>query len=263
MLVEPLNYCHDTDSLVHLLDARIKFIGTLAFVLAVTATPNGEWGAFAVLFGIFLGLTLLARIGPVAILRRSVIALPFLLIVLVSIPFTQGGKALFSVSILRWTLPITSEGIEMFISVALKSWLSVLIVGLLLYTTPFTELVRGMQHLGLPAVLINIVSSMYRYLFVLLDEAERLERARASRSADPGGKGGGALIWQAKVLGGMIGSLFMRSYERSERIYQAMLSRNFAGEIRSLQERALGRKDLLLMTVFLSLLFVVEIWANL
>lgn len=263
MLVESLDRRCDIESPIRRLDARIKFIGALAFVLAVTATPNGEWRAFAALFCLLLGLTLAAQILLVTLFRRSAIALPFLLIVLVSTLFTRSGKVLFSLSVLRWTLPITGGGIEMFVSVALKSWLSVLVVGLLLHTTPFTDLVSGIQRLGLPPVLINIVSFMYRYLFVLLDEAERLERARASRSADPQGDSGRAIVWRAKVLGGMIGSLFIRSYERSERIYQAMLSRNFGGEIRSLKGSTLGYRDLLLMAVFLSVLVVLEIWANL
>ena len=71
------------------------------------------------------------------------------------------------------------------------------------------------------------ISFMYRYLFVLVDEAMRLQTARDARSVGAGR----TLFWRAKVLGGMIGCLFIRSYERSERIYAAMLSRGYAGEV--------------------------------
>jgi cobalt/nickel transport system permease protein len=103
----------------------------------------------------------------------------------------------------------------------------VLVSGLLVTTTPFPELLQGMRALHIPDILVAIISFTYRYLFVLVDEALRLQTARDARSAGPGG----TVLWRAKVLGGMIGSLFIRSYERSERIYQAMVSRGYAGQV--------------------------------
>jgi cobalt/nickel transport system permease protein len=83
--------------------------------------------------------------------------------------------------------------------------------------------------------MVAIIGFMYRYLGVISDEAARMNRARASRSADPGdGRGGGSLRWRGAVTGHMVGSLFLRSYERSERIYAAMQSRGFDGELRYL-----------------------------
>jgi cobalt/nickel transport system permease protein len=99
----------------------------------------------------------------------------------------------------------------------------------LVATTPFPELLRATRVLHAPAVLAATMSFMYRYLFVLVNEAMRLQTAREARSAGPGR----SLLWRARVLGGMIGSLFIRSYERSERIYAAMLARGFTGEIRT------------------------------
>jgi cobalt/nickel transport system permease protein len=70
---------------------------------------------------------------------------------------------------------------------------------------------------------------MYRFLAVIGDEATRMNRARASRSASRDGRGGGSLIWRGRVTGSLVGSLFIRSYERSERVYAAMLSRGYDG----------------------------------
>ena len=81
-------------------------------------------------------------------------------------------------------------------------------------------------------MLVSIVAFMYRYVFVLVDEAQRLLRARAARSAGVGAGTGGTIAWRARVSGGMAGSLFLRTYERSERIYLAMLARGFDGEVR-------------------------------
>ena len=119
-----------------------------------------------------------------------------------------------------------------------------------------------MKSLGLPKVMVSVISFMYRYIFVVVDEAMRLSMARDSRSAAPAGQGGGTLLWRAKVLGGMIGTLFLRSYERSERIYAAMLSRSFTGEIHTMKNTALQQKDVITLAAFLTLLVAVEVMAH-
>jgi cobalt/nickel transport system permease protein len=99
----------------------------------------------------------------------------------------------------------------------------------------------------MPQVLVSIISLMSRYLGFLADEATRMSRARASRSADPDGHGGGSLVWRAKVTGAMVGSLFLRSYERGERIYAAMQARGFEGEFRHLHRRGMQAPDYALL----------------
>ncbi len=102
---------------------------------------------------------------------------------------------------------------------------------------------EGLRRLHLPRIMVAIIGFMYRYLAVLTDEATRLNRARASRSAVVAGRGGGSVAWRASVVGGMVGSLFIRSYERSERVYAAMQARGFEGEFRTLGGRALTRRE--------------------
>jgi cobalt/nickel transport system permease protein len=101
-----------------------------------------------------------------------------------------------------------------------------------------------MRSLRFPRILVAIVSFMWRYIFVLVDEAMRLSRARDARSAvQPGRKSGGSIPWRAKVVGGMAGNLFIRSYSRSERIYQAMEARGYQGELRTLASPHLHTYD--------------------
>jgi cobalt/nickel transport system permease protein len=217
-------------SLVHRLDPRLKLLATVTYVLAATSTPPGAWLALATLAGLALAAVGLARIPLAEALKRSSIALPFAAIVAISLPFTHGGQVVWAWSIGGLRLTITDAGLILFATVVVKSWLSVMVSGLLVATTRFPDLVLALRALRVPAMLATTISFMVRYLFVLADEAMRLMTARAARSA---GKGG-SLIWHAQVLGGMIGSLFIRSYERSERIYAAMVSRGFAGEMRTL-----------------------------
>jgi cobalt/nickel transport system permease protein len=250
------------DSLVHRLDPRVKLIATLAFILAATATPPLAWPAFSVLLMLVLGLIWAARLSLVVGLRRSMIFIPFTLVVALSIPFTTAGEPVFRLHLFSQPFTITDQGLLMFWAVVLRAWLSVLAAGLLTSTTHFVELLRAMKSLGVPKAMVSVISFMYRYIFVLVDEAMRLSVARDSRSADPDGRGGGTLLWRAQVLGGMIGTLFLRSYERSERIYAAMLSRGFRGEIHTLEDASLQQKDVLTLAAFLTLLLAVEATAH-
>jgi len=126
---------------------------------------------------------------------------------------------------------------------------------LLAFTTPFHELIDALRELRLPRIIVAIISFMYRYLGVLAGEAGRMNRARAARSAAaPDGRTGGGLRWRAQVTGAMVGSLFIRSYERSERVYAAMQARGFEADFRHLAMRRLRGSELLAFGAFVLLL---------
>ena len=112
--------------------------------------------------------------------------------------------------------------------------------------TPFSDLLYGLQQLKVPKTLIAIIGLMWRYLFLISDEVTRMIRARKSRSTARQGPrlAGGSLWWRARVTGGMAGSLFLRSIERSDRVYAAMLSRGYNGEQKSITSNALSVKEL-------------------
>jgi cobalt/nickel transport system permease protein len=150
---------------------------------------------------------------------------------------------------------MSAEGLRIFTTVALKSWLSVQAALLLTYTTPFHDLLDAMRELRVPRIFVAIIGFMYRYLAVLGDEAQRLMRARASRSAEPeDGRGGGSIAWRAQVTGNLVGSLFLRTYERSERIYAAMQARGFEGTFRHMELRAIRPAEWVTLAVGLVLL---------
>jgi cobalt/nickel transport system permease protein len=111
--------------------------------------------------------------------------------------------------------------------------------------------------------MVAIISFMYRYLGVLGDEAQRMNRARASRSAArPGRRAGGSLLWRGRVTGAMVGSLFLRSYERSERVYSAMLARGFDGELRYLPGPGLEARAIVLFGLAIAALVAFELAAH-
>jgi cobalt/nickel transport system permease protein len=111
-----------------------------------------------------------------------------------------------------------------------KAWLSILFLILLTSTTTFSNILKALEHLKMPRVLVMIMSFMYRYIFVLTDEVMRMKQARDSRNFGEGGR----RLWQIRTVGNMIGTLFIRSYERGERVYAAMVARGFDGHSRTM-----------------------------
>jgi cobalt/nickel transport system permease protein len=194
--------------------------------------------------------------------RKAFFALPFMLAAL-PLVFTRTGDPLGTIDIGPLTLTISGEGLRQFTTIAIKSWVSVQAALLLSFTTPFHDLVDGLRELRLPRIIVAIISFMYRYLDVLGDEAARMNRAKASRSAVVAGRGGGPVRWRASVTGHMVGSLFLRSYERSERIYAAMQARGSDGELRHLAGPALTTRSLAVFVVAMAALVVFEIAAHL
>jgi cobalt/nickel transport system permease protein len=167
------------------------------------------------------------------------------------------------VQVFRWEVAITDAGLVRFVSIFFKSWLSVQMAVVLTASTRFPALLQAMRSLHLPKILVSIIGFTYRYIFVIGDEVLRLLRARAARSGAPDGRGGGSVFWRARVTGGMAGSLFLRSIERSERIYDAMLARGYDGEVRSLRPPTLWSHDVLVALSFALVLVVIQVLARL
>lgn len=265
MHIHFLDPYHDGRSLIHHLDARVKLLLVVAFILATSLTPVGAWPIYILLLAILLAVELLSEEGILFYLKRSLLALPFVLAALPVI-FTMPGPPLFSFSLGTWQIQASLTGLERFISVLLKSWISVQMAVVLTTTTPFPDLLKGMRALRLPRLLVAVISLMWRYMFVLADETLRLNRARAARSGesgDPERKSGGTFAWRARVTGGMAGNLFMRSFDRSDRIYVAMLSRGYDGEVRSLPQPGLPSSTWFILAGGLLVLFIISLVAQL
>jgi len=230
---------------VHRLDPRVKLALAGLFVVTAALTPDRGWVAFGLLEGLVLSAEVLSRVGLVLIQRRSAIALPFALAALTT-AFSTPGRELLTLSLPGGPWVLTDAGLLRFASIVVRSYLSVQAAVLLAATTPFPDLLWGMRALHVPRTLVAIGGFLYRYLFVLADEAMRLMRARRARSAAPDGGGGRSVFWRARVTGAMAGTLFIRSYERSERIYAAMVARGYDGEVRTLSPPSLRPLDWLI-----------------
>jgi cobalt/nickel transport system permease protein len=235
-------YTH-RESFLHRLDPRVKVVITVLYIISNAILPDGAWAAFGLSWLLILTVNWLSDLGIDYTFRRSFVALPFALAA-VSAIFSPQGQPLAHWSVAGLSLAPTDFGLIRFGSIMLRSWLSVQAAILLVAVTQFPDLIHAFEHLHVPAVLTTIIAFLYRYLFVLTDEVMRLLRARTARSAAlPGVKSGRTIFWRARVAGNMAGQLFLRSYERSDRIYNAMLARGYKGRMRTLRAHVMTRRD--------------------
>jgi cobalt/nickel transport system permease protein len=230
----------------HGLAPQIRLICTLLFVFATSFTPNGHYGTWAVYA---LGLAAMITISQITfsvLIQRVAIESVFMGVVLLGTLFREGGDILW-----QWGwLQVTTEGITVLGSVAIKALLSLSMLNLLVMTTAIADLLNALIVLKMPPLLVAILSSMYRYLGVLIDEFETMRRAALSRNLMNNPR------WQRLIIGNTIGSLFIRTYERAERISQSMLARGYQGIAAIADSPAIQSRDrvfLVLMIAFLSL----------
>jgi len=244
----------ERDSFLHRLDPRAKIIALLGFIVLIVLTPPAEFIIFAQYGLIILALIFISRLPLVFILKRALMVIPFALMITIFIPFLKSGRIAFTLDLHLAHLRVTYEGLIICWNVLVKSVSSVLLLTILISTTRFSALLKGLEYLKVPRVMIILVSFMYRYLFVMIDEAEHMQRARTARWF------GGYIIRQIRVVGNMVALLFIRTYERSERIYTAMLARGFDGRIRLMHKLKLNLRDA--GFVIIMLLLIIVIWSQ-
>lgn len=250
---------HDTESFIHRLDPRVKVVVTIAFILSNALLPDGAWIGFGLSLLFLLFATALSNLGMTFTLKRSFIALPFALVA-VTVLFSVPGDPVASFHFIWWDLTITDVGLLRFVSIVIRSWLSVQMAILLVATTRFPDIVHALEHLRVPTILTTIIAFLYRYLFVLMDEVFRLLRARDARSAAaPGFRSGGRVVWRAGVAGNMAGQLFLRSYERSDRVYNAMLARGYTGHFQTMNPHVMRRVDYITMACAILFLLLLQL----
>jgi cobalt/nickel transport system permease protein len=204
---------------VHRLPAHVKVVALVSFVLVVVATPATQRWAFLGYAGLLGVVAVVARVPPHTIVRRMAVEIPFVLFA-VLMPFVAGGE---QVTVLGLSLSV--RGLEAAFAILVKATLGVIASILLAATTTAHDLLLGLQRLRLPEILVQIASFMIRYSEVISAEMARMSVARRSRCFDATGP----RHW--KVLGQSAGALFIRSYERGERVHLAMLSRGFQGRM--------------------------------
>lgn len=239
----------DLNSFIHKLDPRCKILTFFLYILFVVLSRPVDFLKFSLYFIVILIIIFLSHIPILYVIKRSLVIIPFVLLVAIFIPFLKEDQISGG-----YNLSSNYSKLLIFWNILIKSYLSVLSSIVLSSTTKFPMLLKGLESLKVPKVLIMILSFMYRYIFVLIDEAEKLERARNTRYF------GGYYIRQVKVFANIIGLLFIKAYEQGERVYQSMTARGFDGKVRTLTTLRLRTTDILFSIIFLGILIIIKIW---
>jgi cobalt/nickel transport system permease protein len=221
------------DSPLHILECRSKLIAFAALIIAVLCIPTDSGVLF---FAYFFGITILmgiSQVPPAFILGRTLVILPFIMLASFAAPW----RGLPGIGILF-----------------IRAILCLILLILLTNTTRFVELLRGLRKLGCPQILVMNLGFLYRYLFVLTEEAQRMKQARDCRRV-----GRAPFGQELKILSSMLGTLLIRSFERAERMYGAMLSRGYSGDFPVMEPRKFTWRDLAFLsavTLFIVLTFL-------
>jgi len=217
-------YVHQRGRL-HRLAPQAKLVALVLFVLAVVATPREAFGAFALLAALVAAVAVTGGLSLRRLARRLLIEAPFLAFA-VFLPFVGHGPRTDVAG-----LSLSTAGLWGAWNIVAKGTLGVAASLVVASTTPVSQLLHGLERLHLPRVVTAIAGFMVRYLDVTTGELQRLSIARQSRGHDP------RWIWQARAVAATAGTLFVRSFERGERVHLAMVSRGFDGTLPQLDEQ--------------------------
>ncbi|MFW0797421.1 cobalt ECF transporter T component CbiQ [Gordonia sp. CPCC 205515] len=207
------------DSVVHRAPAEVKLVCLVVFVFAVVATPREMFWPYALYAVILLGVWRLGDLPLRWILPRMLIEAPFVVLA-VLLPFAEGGARVEVAG-----LSLSVSGLYAAWGIIIKGTLGVAASLTFAATTPARELPLALTRLGVPATVTPIIVMMLRYTDLLSAEIRRMHIARLARGDSP------RMMHQAGAIAKGVGALFLRSYERGERVHLAMASRGFTGAI--------------------------------
>jgi cobalt/nickel transport system permease protein len=231
---------------IHDMDPRFKLVASFLFVFGVVVGPALRPLEFALLFALLLAVTVISRVPVRWLLTRSAIVLPIALSIAAFAPLGRATE--FSVA---GIVEAYAENYTMIWAIASKSWISAYTMLLLSATTPMPLLFKGLASLRMPTIFITLLTFLYRFTDVFGNQLRTMRHAVASRAPQLHGLG---LI---RLYGNLAGNLFIRAYERGERIHDAMLSRGYTGVLPTTGTLSAGPADWLL--IFTTLLVVAAV----
>lgn len=204
---------------LHRLPAEVKVVALVVFVLAVVAAPRQMLWPYAMFAAVLVAVWAVGRIPLRWILPRMLIEAPFVVLA-VLLPFSEGGERIAVAG-----LQLSVAGLWAAWGIVIKGTLGVAASLTLAASTTAAELPLALSRLGVPAMMTSVLVLMIRYVDLLAAELARMRMARVSRGDSP------RALHQAGAIAKGVGALFLRSYERGERVYVAMLSRGFDGRM--------------------------------
>lgn len=235
------------DTPAHRLDARVKALVTLAFIVLVMSFPRYELSALVPFLLYPVTLAGLGRIPARHIVKKMLVAAPFAVVIGLVNPLLDRHPvgAIGPV--------VLTGGWVSFASILFRFVLTVGAALALVTCTGIHRLCAGLERIGVPRVFVMQLLFLYRYLFVVSDEAACILRGVELRA-------NGVASLRPRVYGSLVGQLLLRSMDRADRVYRAMVARGFDGEIRLMEKPPLRWQDALFATASLAFMAAARIW---
>lgn len=228
----------------HSLTPALRLFCIVISVFATALTTNGHWWTWLIYSMGIWTLIIFSRVTILELIKRVAIESAFIGLIILGTLFQSDGTVIWQWGLLK----ITDLGLIILASVSCKVFLSLFMLNILIITTPIPDLFNALLFWKMPPLLVAIMTSMYRYLGVLITEFKTMYRAAIARNLliNP--------YSHRLIIGNMIGVLFIRTYERGEKVYQSMLARGYQGFLTLDSQIILTKTDFLIMTLIIMFL---------
>ncbi|MBC7333587.1 MAG: cobalt ECF transporter T component CbiQ [Actinobacteria bacterium] len=236
------------------LDARSKLILVIVSILFIISVPEGEYLILGFYFILVLALGFIFKPCLKRLVRRTFLVFLYPLCISVFIPFANEGNTIFGFNLGPFDIAVSDNGVITFVSVIIKSFLSVLLLTTLITSTSEMELLRALRKMYLPKMIVSVIFLMYRYVFLAREEFRVGRLSIESRTFSRAYKSFN------KKLSFLFGNLLIRSIDRAENVYRSMESRGFDGNFYILdEENNLSKSSIALLTTFVLMLLSIRL----
>lgn len=230
----------------NILNIRSKLIITLVNIFFIVSVVKGRYLIFAFYFLATIIVVFLFKPKFKQLVKRVSLVFLYPFFISIFIPFANEGAIVAKIDLKVFTLAVTDNGLAIFATVLIKSFLSILLLASLLVSTDEIELLHGLRKIHLPKVIVSIIFLMYRYIFLITEESRTGQQAIKSRVFQK------SYHTVNKRLTHVIGNLFIKSLDRAENVYRSMESRGFDGNFYIVEkENANGSLNIALLLIFI------------
>ncbi len=241
-------------SKVFKINARAKIIITLVFLFFLISTASGHYYILLLYFILSILIAILFKPDFYLLIKRTLLLFLFPFCISIFIPFANKGKILFALNLNFLNITMTDNGITIFLTVLMKSFISILLLSSLVISTSDIELLDGLRKIHVPAIIVTIIFIMYRYFFVLKEDSNTGQLAIKSRIFQKSYK------TLSKRLTSLAGNLLIKSFDRAENIYKSMESRGFDGNFHFIERNFdTGKLNWIFTICFILMMVLVKI----
>ncbi len=235
-------------------DIRTKLLITLANIVFIVSVGKGVYLILALYFIIILIIIIMFKPKISLLIKRAFLVFLYPFFISIFIPFASEGNNILAIDLKIFNLAVTDNGLTTFFTVIIKSFLSILLLTALITSTGEIELLHGLRKIYFPKIIVSVIFLMYRYQFLIREEARIGQLAINSRVFQKSYKS------VNKKLVFLAGNLFIRSFDRAENVYRSMESRGFDGNFYTMEKQVKNNKlNIFIISIFILILVSVKV----